>query len=205
MSSSISGRTRTPPDLKWLLNERAAIAGRIQKLEKVLHGLHKMEQSLSECRGTLDALDTAIGLAYQGVRPDAAGTVNAWAGKYGQLGALTEFVVQLLREAAPAPVNARDVAFKVAEHFEIQLLCSADQLALRVSVKNTFKRLYQSGKVVPLHSRARLGGNQPGIWRWKQPIPTLSDLAAKAQRMAQAAAEASDVSRKPAKSSASAG
>lgn len=221
MPSSPRGRTRTPPDLKWLLNERAAIAGRVQKteliqralearlhryqlqLEKVLRDLPSVKKNVSAYQTTLQALDTAIGLAYQNVRPDAAGQVNAWAGKYGRRGALIEFVVSLLQEAAPGPVNVSKVTDQVAEHFAIPILCPADRVDLRKSIQSTFKQLRLNGKIDFLHNPLSTAG--PGIWRWKQPIPSLSDLAAKAQRMAQAAAEANDARQKPADNPGSAG
>jgi hypothetical protein len=223
MSNSISGRTRTPAELKWLLNERAAIAGRIQKtearqrsieaqlpqyqrqLEKALRGVLKVKESLSEYQCALNALDTTIGLAFQAVRPDAAGAVNAWAGKYGHRGALTQFVAQLLREAAPHPVDARTVAARVAEHFAIPQTCATDRLFLRTSVKNAFKRLHEQGTTEALHSRVKALGTRPGIWRWKEPIPSLSELATKAQRMAQLAAEANDAGPTPCDQRGSAG
>lgn len=223
MSNSISGRTRTPAELKWLLNERAAIAGRILKtearqrsfeaqlrqcqrqLEKALHGVTNVAKSLLEYQNTLEALDTTIGLAFQAVRPDAAGAVNALDGKYGRRGALTQFVAQLLQDAAPQPVDARIVAARVAEHFAVPQLCATDRLFLRTSVKNAFKRLHEQGKIEPLHSRVKARGTRPGIWRWKQPTSSFAELAAKAQRMAQAAAELSDARQEPVNQPGSAG
>lgn len=222
MPSSFSGRTRTPSELKWLLNERAAVAGRVQKtearqrsleahvrqcqrqLEKAVHCVTDVKKSLSEYQDALQALDTTIELAYQQVRPDAAGVVNALDGKYGRRGVLTQFVALLLQKASPQSVDARVVAARVAEHFTIPQLCATDRLFLRTSVKNAFKRLHEQGKIDALHSRVKARGTRPGIWRWKQPIPSLSELGAKAQRMAQAAAEVSNARQEPADHSGSA-
>ena len=196
-------RSRTPPDLKWLLNERAAIAGEVNKatircqalaakmetLQREQKNLRHKMQSVSnvknELQVTLDALDTTIGLAYRNVRPDAAGVVNAWAGKYGHWGGMTEFIVQALKDASPAPVNLRHLITRVALHFQIVIVTPADRTSLKKSVNNTVARLAKRGLVYPMHSRV---GNKPGLWCWKQPA-TLADLAVRAAAIAKAAAD----------------
>lgn len=213
MSSSFSGRTRTPSDLKWLLNERAAIAGQIGKAQARLQFLdakvaalqvkveilqcrsQSVRSTMAERQTTLSALSTAIGLAYERVRPDAAGVVNAWAGKYGHHGALKQRVAHILQEAAPSAVTTSVVVAKVIEHFSIPILCPADRRVVRKSIANIFQQLLACGRLEALHARVRTGTT--GTWRWKEPIPSLSDLAAKAHRMAQAAAEANDAGPNP--------
>ncbi len=72
---------RTPPDLKWLLNERAALAGQVSKAEVTQAGLQvkqaRLEQHLAKAQGLLarsqcaksraqasiDALDVTIAFA----------------------------------------------------------------------------------------------------------------------------------------------
>lgn len=202
MSISISGQTRTPPDLKWLLNERAAVAGEVNKaiirshtlaakMEVLQQQMVRLEQRshvvkrVQDARHvTLDALDVAIGLAHERVRPDAAGIVNAWAGKYGKRGVLKQFVVVALKDAAPGALNIRELLDRIIKHFQILILVPADRRSLKSSVSNVIVQLFKQGKVVPLHSRT--GGSSPGLWRWMAPT-TLSDLAAKAKALSHAA------------------
>lgn len=194
MSDFPSGQTRTPPHLKWLLNERAALAGEVNKatlrsqalaakldaLQVSLTNLHLKVQSVSavkaERQATLAALDTAIGLACQDVRPDAAGVVNAMAGKYGQRGGLIGFVAGTLRDVAPSPLSGRQLISLVAWHFHIALTVPQDRRSLKVSVKSAITYLSKRGLVCPAHSG---DGTKPGLWCWKQP-DTLADLAARA-------------------------
>lgn len=87
MPKSPSVRTRTPPDLKWLLNERAAIAGKISRtyfhqstlaprlaaLQRKMDGVTALILRCAQAReahqAILDALDTTIGLAYNQADP----------------------------------------------------------------------------------------------------------------------------------------
>jgi len=105
--------TRTPPDLKWLLNERAALAGEIEKaslrhatlvhtqarLEKQLAGvmtaIERARVDKKRSQASLDALDATMGLVNIQVNPCAAGTVMAWAGKYGMRGGLRDYIAQV--------------------------------------------------------------------------------------------------------------
>ena len=110
---------RTPPDLKWLLNERASIDGAIEaqqdrrnglglKLAKLRHQLEIVQRdhdrstvTISRFTANREALDAAIAMAYEQANPESAGTVRAWAGRYGERGALTAFVRASLQAAAP--------------------------------------------------------------------------------------------------------
>lgn len=104
-------RTRTPPDVKWLLTERAALAGeharavakqlalqtkreRIEKqLSKVQGQIASTATAAKRAQASLDALDATMGLVNTRLEPTAAGVVSAWAGKYGKRGALGAFIV----------------------------------------------------------------------------------------------------------------
>lgn len=188
MSDSISGRTRTPSDLKWLLNERAATAG---ALEEVAVRRQHLTKKLARLQKTLEDLDTAIGLLYPQVQIDAAGVVHAWAGKYGKRGALTESIKQALRDAHPASINVPMLRYCMAQKFGLSVLTYAETESLRNSIKNCLSRLVKTGQVEYIRNPA--GGNAPGAWRWKPPT-SFADIAAKAQRLANAKAEARNAS-----------
>lgn len=58
----------------------------------------------------MDALDTAIRLASSDrVSPTAAGTVRAFAGRYGKRGDLKTFIISELKSAAPGAVTTSTV------------------------------------------------------------------------------------------------
>jgi hypothetical protein len=189
--------------LKWLLNERAAVAGEVNKaamrsqalaakmatLQRELKNLHHRLQSVSNVqdarRATLNAMDTAIGLAYRNVRADTGGVVNAQAGKYGLWGGLTDFVVQTLKDASPTPVSGRQLIAGVISHFQIVIVVPAERRSVKTSVRSALSQLVKQGLVRPAYSGEE---PMPGLWRWKQP-DTLADLAVKAAAIARAAAD----------------
>jgi len=93
---SISGQTRTPPALKWLLTEHAALLGDIQAMHVRRDALAKqlcsvegqqrklqadalaLELALVVKQAAADALNSTCQLAFNSVDPAAAGVVCAF-------------------------------------------------------------------------------------------------------------------------------
>lgn len=211
--NALTRRTRTPPDLKWLLNERAALAGAVetavarqallavhlQQAErqrfKLTAALAGTESALAHNRATVAALDVTIRLAYAHVEPTAGGVVNALAGKYGKRGALTQFISQTLKDASPAPVDTKQLINHVALHFQLSLplLLPSSRTSLRTSIKTVLYRLAHANLVELLHAPSC---KTPGVWRWKQ-LPTIAELAGMAAQAGIAAAPASTPTSNP--------
>lgn len=78
-------RSLTPPDLKWLLVERATLAGDLLQME-----LRRAELTaeIAKTKSRVQALDTTIRLCHSNARPDAAGAVRRHTPGYGRRGAL---------------------------------------------------------------------------------------------------------------------
>lgn len=163
-------RTTTPAALKWALNERAAVAGRIERLT----------ESIEQSRLELAALDRTIGLLDAGVCPDALGSIRAWAGRYGERGALNAFLRQALQEAGTAGLTTVELAQAAARAFELDLVSSTDlRRFIRHSVGNRLRQWRAAGDI---ESFSRPGRTSPvACWRWKQG-PTLADLIATDRR-----------------------
>lgn len=187
-------RTRTPPDLKWLLNERAALAGKADTSQKRIDSLKKkaaaLESKLEGVRGAiaitqrarqetlsnLQALDLTMEMAHRNVRSDAAGTVHAWAGKYGKRGALKEFIVQSLREASPCALTTVALIAAATQHFGLQFETITEKLIFRQTIRRYLRLLREVDETVEsLHERRT--GCPTARWRWKT-APTLADLKA---------------------------
>lgn len=184
-------RTRTPPDVKWLLNERAALAGEVSKAEVTQAGLRakqaRLEHQLakvqflmerSQCAQTraqasMDALDATMALAHSRLEPTAGGVIEAWAGKYGKRGGLGEFIAQSLREVAPAPLTTSVLMELAARHFGITFPLALDRRSFNKSVSSSLFWLRKRDLAEPMHSR-ELGSH--GVWRWKAQMPTLNAL-----------------------------
>lgn len=99
-------RQRTDPLVKWLLNERAALTGRMAQLDEKVAGL---QDQLAEAERRVAALatkvaenrrmpqdaatahaplDSVMGASFPLLNVAAGGVVRPWAGKYGPHGGL---------------------------------------------------------------------------------------------------------------------
>lgn len=185
-------RSRTPPDIKWLLNERAALAGEIEKarlkqatlahkrerLQKQLAGLmNAMERSRvdqARSQASLDALDATMGLVNEDVNPYAGGAIWAWAGKYGVRGGLRDFVARVLEVAAPEPVTTTVLMNLAARQFGLVLNTHTERRNFNKSVSGALTSLVKRRLVEPLHSREQ---GSHGLWRWGVTLPTIAEMA----------------------------
>ena len=184
-------RGRTPPDVKWLLNERAALAGVVSKaaakqcllrakmarLERQLvltQGLLERAQCAgSRAQSSVEALDATLALAHPRVAPAAGGAVDAWAGKYGERGGLIRFVQDTLLQTAPASLTMTVLVDLASRQFGVTFDHPKDRRSFRKSVSSALVGLHTRGLVEPLHSRAE---GSHGVWRWKNQTPTLEAL-----------------------------
>ena len=192
-------RTRTPPDVKWLLNERAALAGAVSKavakqqalcakrerleaqLEGVLRLLERSRTAQTRAQASLDGIDVTLGLAHPCVRPTYADEVSAWAGKYGQRGGLGEFIEEALHAAAPAPLTTTVLINLASMQFGLTFPLPKDRRAFGKSVSSALTSLLKRGRIEPLHSRE---GGSHGLWRWNVQATTLEGLRAQAEGLA---------------------
>ncbi len=186
--------SKTPPELKWLLSERAALVGqrnrsaeRAARLKDQLARLESKTAALRQNLGAaigmrteldirIQAFDTTLALANSRVRPDAAGCVRPWAGRYGERGALIEFLRDALRNAAPEPLSGTQLRLMVLAAFRLDIQTSSELCALKDSINSALRQLRSRHGVVVSESRT----GQPTLWRWKAG-QTLDDLRALAQ------------------------
>ena len=191
-SRPIAGK-RTPPELKWLLNERAALAGealrqnvleqrlanRLLRLDPLLQrtqaDLDKVRRAQLDTAKRVAALDRTMALAEARLNPEAGGTVNAWAGRYGERGALTEFVRDTLEKAAPYFISQVSLRTSAIAHFGLHVGTWQELHAMRGSLRSALERLRAKGLVE--REKGSSKGQQPAMWRWKAG-PTLDDLRA---------------------------
>lgn len=144
--------------------------------------------ALATSQASIAALDATLRMAYPSVNPAAAGTVKAWAGKYGKRGGLTEFLLQTLKDAAPTPVTTTVLINFAASHFGLVFQTPEDRERFRFPVRSTMRRLVKSGIVELLPSSSPMGA---AAWRIKQ-APTFADLLVHTRAIALAGANDGD-------------
>jgi hypothetical protein len=163
-------RTRTPPELKWLLVERATLAGDLANLKT---RLSLLETEIGQVQSALQALDTTIRLTEARARPDAAGVVRRHRGQYGRRGALKAFVIETLRQASTG-LTTRDIALVACMHFGLEFVSETEfNSYLTNTVRSQLSQLAGEGLV----STSRSGGPGTMLWTWKRGLPTLAELA----------------------------
>lgn len=163
-------RTRTPPEIKWLLVERATIAGDIARREIALQ---RLAREVDRLKSQLAALDTSIQLVNQSLNPEAVGAIQRHTPEYRQRGALKRFVVQLLQSVALKGVTTRNVVDAAIAHFGLEFSTQAQRIAFTDNtVGRQLRRLQQAGLVEALRSP----GTQRTVWRWKNQRPSFQDL-----------------------------
>jgi hypothetical protein len=125
----------------------------------------------------VDALDMTMRCIERSINVQAAGTIHAHNPHYGKRGALKEFLIVMLKDASPGSVNTTGVAHVLAAHFKLDFASKADLRSFaQGNVKRALLRLKEQGLVEALHSPG--GPQQVGIWRWKDSLPTIAELAA---------------------------
>lgn len=184
-------RSRTPPDLKWLVNERASVHGAIRTQEVKLVELEAKQATLlrqlarvnrdslaagaatERLRANLQALDTSIALVHQGVNPSCLGSVQAWAGRYGERGALQAFVRETLKACAPSALTMTVLLDLAAQNFGQVFSVPNERRSFRKSVRSALRALHVRELIEPLHEGT---GSEHGQWRWKAPVSSLEAL-----------------------------
>ncbi len=178
-------RTRTPAHLKWLLNERAAVAGALRSLavrEAELQGLLGAIAREREIREReLAALTHAV--AYfereRAARPPGVAPVRAHQGRYGERGGLGEFLLGLLRASAPQALDTVALTERIVERFGVAFAMARErERFIANSVRPALRRLQAKGLVEPLGTTGPRAGAR--WWRMKAGELTLQELAATA-------------------------
>jgi hypothetical protein len=182
---------KTPPDLKWLLNERASLLGALHsqeerrlkleaKQQKLEHQLSIVQRdalragvSIERLKTNMQALDAAIGMVNTSANPECLGAVQAWAGRYGERGALTAFVKATLQSCAPEMLTMTLLMDMAAAQFGQTFSVPAERRSFRKSVRSSLHSLHQKGYIEPLHSGE---SSEHGQWRWKSAVSSLDEL-----------------------------
>lgn len=163
-------RTRTRPEAKWLLNELAAIKGELQDIEQQMLRLEERRARLKAVEAAL--CQTAVQLD---VRALAAPTVRAHV-RYGGRGNLRNWLRQALQAAYPKALDTGTLTDAAAAVFGLEFATSHERKRFTDNnLANALRKMLARGEVERVHDHKAVP-DQPGVWRWKTPAPTLEDL-----------------------------
>jgi hypothetical protein len=163
-------RSVTRSEVKWLLVERATIAGDIAQLKE---SQQLIQDKLEECESRLAALDATIAFVNHTLSVEAAGTIQRHTPEYRKRGALKALIIKVLQEAAPKAIDTLTIAHAVAAHFNLVFSNNYERIAFaRNSIGKQLRRLRQEGVAESCHQ----GTNVLGMWRWKNQLPSWGKL-----------------------------
>ena len=169
-SCALKLRTRTPPEVKWLLVERATLAGDLATLK--LRQRH-LESKITQVQAAVHALDTTILLMEARLQPDAGGVIHRHEKGYGTRGALRAFIVETL-QTTHNPLTTRDIAVVASMYFGLGYETGPDfNRYQRNTIRAQLYLLVDEGIVLKTGAE----GARTVYWRWKRALPTLAALA----------------------------
>lgn len=152
--------------------------GEIERIDQQLQELQARRQHLTAVQGSLTVTGTLLGAPALAEVMAAVRVHRA----YGGRGFLVDWVRGVLQAAAPCAVDMRSMTLMAEEQFGLQF---ATQDARDRYRKNTLgravRKLLALGLVERLHTPGTTG--HPGIWRWKEQLPRLAEVAAAASQM----------------------
>lgn len=174
-------RSYTPPHLKWLLNERAALMGEADTLQARIDRLQSqaamLEQRRHESLAKAEALTRAIQRAESRVRPDALGAIRAWAGKYGKRGDLKTYLVETIGQAGATGITTDELIRHTVDHFDLVFDSKeAFKRWARSTLRTRLLRLSSAGVVERRKSGPEF--HDPFVWRLASGPSSLAALAA---------------------------
>lgn len=162
--------SRTPPEVKWLLVERATLMGDIVQLER---RQALLAAELAQLRVTREALDHTIAVLESRARADAGGTVRRHSPAYGSRGALKHFLVSTVL-ASTAEFTLQALTSQAEEHFRLKFATQEERTQfMRNSLRPQLQRLRREGMLEVLSA----GQNQSSTWRLRPRVHTFADLA----------------------------
>ncbi len=166
-----SGR-HTSPQAKWLLNEVAALRGELSRVVAKQQQLAKRE---AELRKTIDALELVVAPLPVPAGLVARSVVHAHQ-QFGPRGILTRVLLDTLESAWPKGVDTHSLLEMVASHCGIQFSTSKERTHCRRNVVHRLRHLVDSGRVERLPGVGGHDSNSLGVWRWKNEMPSWSQL-----------------------------
>lgn len=170
-------RSPTRSDVKWLVNQAAALAGELCRLDVEAKRLSErraaIEKERQACVRTLSIVTGPPALA--AVLP----TVRVHR-PYGGRGKLRQFLHDLLRDSAPASFDSNELAFRAIAHFDLAFVSPDEFYRFKNnSIGRGLRQLDRDGYIEPVGARYT-GGGGFSRWRWKPELPTLRELTAAA-------------------------
>lgn len=166
-------RSWTRSDVKWLINEAAALAGELARMEEEVARLELRRVTVEKAH---HAYVRTLGVVAGPLSDLPLPTVRAHR-NYGGRGKLRQFLRDTVKGVAPDELDSNELSFLAIDCFELTF-SSPDELYRfkNNTIGRALRHLEQEGVVVPVGVQYA-GPSGVGRWRWKAALPTLEELA----------------------------
>jgi hypothetical protein len=177
-------RTYTRPDIKWLINEIAMLAGELQHIGEEIARLEKHRVAVEQAH---QACLQSLGVVICETPPQLP--VVRQRRPYGGYGALRRLLMEILRGAAPKAMDAGQLTQLVVQGMGLSFPSplSLNQFK-RGTVGRALRYFAEKGVIERIDIRAP-GPTTVRVWRWKAELSTIAALAKDAELAAQRKAE----------------
>lgn len=169
--------TKTPPTEKWLLNERAVIAGELQAIDTELDRLTTRKAYLHNLMASIDEVYCLVSPV---VLPAQALVVHGHT-RYGGRGNCINWVRDMLCAAYPSALNTAALTLAAEEAFGLVHATPAQRGKFRNnSLRTALRTLLAQGEAERLHDYRGVP-HRAGVWRWVPSEPAYADVVAQAE------------------------
>jgi hypothetical protein len=159
-------RVKTRPDIKWLINEAAALNGRRERLEgqlkEISDELSDVIEARNACVLTLNLITSAQSKSPGMTLP----TVNAHR-DYGDWGGLRKFVCETLASVAPEAMDGFQLALLAEARLGLKFSCAEEFRRFRRNSLGNVLRYYRAKGVVETAEAPSSNPRHIPMWRWK--------------------------------------
>ena len=122
------------------------------------------QQAHDRAQSQVRALTTSIESFAPELNPDAVAPVNAWAGKYGQRGELTDFLKDELKSRFPEALSLQELCLAARKTLGVVHQTPRERESFRYTVRAILRRLRSAGLVEPPPATTN---SRASLWKWR--------------------------------------
>lgn len=164
--------TKTRPEIKWTVNELAAVKGEIDSIEQEMERLTRRKARLERVAAALTTVASAM---VTELAPEAVVPIRAH-GRYGGRGNLRNYLRETLKAAHPKAVPTGALVEGAVNTFGLTFSSREERARFADdNLGNALRKMLARGEVERLHDYAGVP-DMPGVWRWKDGLPSWEEL-----------------------------
>jgi hypothetical protein len=182
---------KVPSYLKGLVETHARALGDVERLARLAGEIQAaLDRARLEAEASarlIERFDSELASSVPGIQPK-----HAWRQRYGERGAMREFILELLRRAHPLDVPTGEIAVAVMARFRMDFpLSSARHAWVKNSLCRALKAMAADGRIGRTHDPNENVG-LAGRWFWVDPAGAAGGTAEMAAQAAAAGVEVDD-------------